>query len=76
MLTEMFYNNMHITIYLADAAIAYMAYKCINDPTYSEKSSAVLEYILNEQDTQGLFGNEYSTALALHVSTLNSLKTL
>ena len=67
---------MHITIHLADAAIAYMAYKCVNDPTYSEKSADVLEYILNEHDTQGLFGNEHSTALALQVSALISLKTL
>ena len=54
--------------YVADeAALVYMAYHCVNDSTYSDKENAALNYILNHQDSKGLFGNEYSTALALQV---------
>ena len=46
-----------------------MAYRCVDDPAYTDKMTAALDYILNEQDHNGLFGNEYSTALAIQVSS-------
>lgn len=46
-----------------EAAMVYMAYRCVEK--YFDKADAALSYILSAQDTNGLFGNEYSTALAV-----------
>ena len=62
-------NTIVIILFICvdEAALVYMAYRCIDDPTYSKKESAALKFILDSQDEKGLFGNEYSTALAVQV---------
>jgi hypothetical protein len=44
-----------------------LAYQCINDPAYAVQSKAALDYIMHKRDDKGLYGNEYSTALAVQV---------
>lgn len=49
-----------------------LAYQCINDSTYAVQSKAAFEYIMHKRDDKGLYGNEYSTALAVQVRTANN----
>jgi len=46
-----------------------MTYRCFDDTAYIDNMTAALDYILNEQDHERVFGNEYSTALAIQVSS-------
>lgn len=60
-----------VTRFLVDeAAMVYMAYQCVGNQAYQDKQTAAIDYILKQQDDKGVFGNEYSTALALQVSSI------
>lgn len=60
-----------VTRFLVDeAAMVYMAYQCVGNQAYQDKQTAAIDYILKQQDDKGVFGNEYSTALALQVSII------
>ncbi|XP_063403288.1 transcobalamin-1-like [Mytilus trossulus] len=48
-----------------EASIVYIAYKCVGDETYKTKKDSALDYILQHQEQNGLFGNEFSTSLAI-----------
>jgi len=50
--------------------MVYMAYRCVGNQAYQDNQTAALDYILKQQDAKGVFGNEYSTALALQVSVI------
>lgn len=57
-----------------EAAMVYMAYRCAGN--YSNKADAAINYILSKQDSNGLFGNEYSSALAVQAIYASGNKTL
>ena len=60
-----------VTRFLVDeAAMVYMAYQCVGNQAYQDKQTAAIDYILKQQDDKGVFGNEYSTALALQVGII------
>ncbi|XP_052105420.1 transcobalamin-2-like [Mytilus californianus] len=59
-----------------EAAMVYLAYACVNDAAYSTQSKAALEYILQKRDSKGLYGNEYSTALAVQAIFASNNKSL
>lgn len=50
-----------------------LAYQCVNDPAYAVQSKAAFDYIMHKRDDKGLYGNEYSTALAVQVGIVNKL---
>lgn len=52
--------------------MVYMAYHCVGNHAYQDNQTSALDYILKQQDDKGVFGNEYSTALALQVSIILS----
>lgn len=54
--------------------MVYIAYKCVGDETYQTKKDSALEYILQHQEQNGLFGNEFSTSLAIQVRSYLSNK--
>jgi hypothetical protein len=50
--------------------MVYMAHQCVGNQAYQDKQTAAIDYILKQQDDKGVFGNEYSTALALQVGII------
>jgi len=55
-----------------EAAMVSLAYQCVNDPAYAVQSKAAFDYIMHKRDDKGLYGNEYSTALAVQVRIANN----
>ncbi|CAC5412214.1 unnamed protein product [Mytilus coruscus] len=59
-----------------EAAMVYIAYKCVGDQTYQTKRDSALDYIFQHQERNGLFGNEFSTSLAIQAITASGDKLL